>query len=147
MLSRFISLAMVLAMILATFTGSARADLVAHWKFDEGSGDMAFDSSGNNYHAILVNNPEWVPGKIGAGALNMGGGGFGGIQGFFYQDSNFQELGVFAWIRTSSGAPQYIASFDRNEYWRFAVGGTNASVGAGLVGWHVQAGGTLDYGS
>jgi hypothetical protein len=30
---------------------SASAELVAHWKFDEGSGDIAFDSSGNNYHA------------------------------------------------------------------------------------------------
>ncbi|MCH8218218.1 MAG: LamG domain-containing protein [Planctomycetes bacterium] len=143
MLSRFISIAMILAM----FTGSARADLVAHWKFDEGSGDMAFDSSGNDYHAILVNNPEWVPGKIGAGALNMDAGGFGGIQGLFYQGSGFPELSVLAWIRTSSAAPQFIASFDRNEYWRFAIGSTNASVGAGLVGWHVQAGGVIDYAS
>jgi hypothetical protein len=127
---------------------SASAELVAHWKFDEGSGDTAFDSSDNNYHAILVNNPEWVPGKIGSFALNLDAGGYGGIQGLFYQGSGFPEVSVCAWIRTSSASGQFIASFDRNEYWRLAIGSTNAAVSAGQVGWHVQTdAGTLDYGS
>jgi len=127
---------------------SASAELVAHWKFDEGSGDTAFDSSGNNYHATLVNNPEWVPGKIGSFALNLDAGGYGGIQGLFYQGSGFPEVSVCAWIRTSSASGQFIASFDRNEYWRLAIGSTNAAVSAGQVGWHVQTdAGMLDYGS
>ncbi len=33
--------------------------LVGHWKFDEGSGSNAFDSSGNNNDGTLVNDPTW----------------------------------------------------------------------------------------
>ncbi len=139
----FTSFILVLGLV-----SSASAELVAHWKFDEGSGDTAFDSSGNNYHATLVNNPEWVPGKIGSFALNLDAGGYGGIQGLFYQGSGFPEVSVCAWIRTSSASGQFIASFDRNEYWRLAIGSTNAAVSAGQVGWHVQTdAGMLDYGS
>jgi hypothetical protein len=134
--------------LVLSLASSASADLVARWKFDEGSGDTAFDSSGNNYHVTLVNNPEWVPGKVGSFALNLDAGGYGGIQGLFYQGSGIPEVSVCAWIRTSSTSGQFIASFDRNEYWRLAIGSTNAAVSAGQVGWHVQTdAGQLDYGS
>ena len=83
----FTSFILVLGLV-----SSATAELVAHWKFDEGSGDIAFDSSGNDYHATLVNNPEWVPGKIGGFALNLDAGGYGGIQGLFYEGSGFPEV-------------------------------------------------------
>ncbi|MBI2024268.1 LamG domain-containing protein, partial [Candidatus Giovannonibacteria bacterium] len=46
--------------------------LVAHWKFDEGSGTTALDSSGNNNTGTLTNGPLWTTGKIG-GALNFDG--------------------------------------------------------------------------
>ena len=50
----------------------ARADittgLVGWWKFDEGSGTAAGDSSGNNNTGTLTNGPTWTTGKIG-GAL------------------------------------------------------------------------------
>ena len=36
-------------MLMLVLVSSVSAELVAHWKFDEGSGDTAFDSSGNNY--------------------------------------------------------------------------------------------------
>jgi hypothetical protein len=32
------------------------SDPIAHWRFDEGSGDIAFDSAGNN-HGTLYGNP------------------------------------------------------------------------------------------
>jgi hypothetical protein len=46
--------------------------LVAHWKFDEKEGGVAFDSSGNGHHGALVNmvDSNWVAGKIG-GALDF----------------------------------------------------------------------------
>lgn len=47
--------------------------LVGHWKFDEGAGTTAGDSSGNNNTGILTNGPTWTTGKIG-GAVNIGGG-------------------------------------------------------------------------
>src|SRR5271167_1776447 len=40
--------------------------LVGYWKFDEGFGTTAADSSGNGHTATLVNGAIWVPGKIGS---------------------------------------------------------------------------------
>jgi len=46
--------------------------LVAHWKFDDGEGTVAVDSSGNGNDGILNGDPQWVEGKIG-GALEFNG--------------------------------------------------------------------------
>ena len=48
---------------------------MAHIPFDENSGNLASDVSGNNRHATLVNfdtNDSWTQGKIG-GALELDG--------------------------------------------------------------------------
>lgn len=48
-----------------TFTNLTRA-LYAWYKFDEGSGTTALDSSGNNFHAGWTNSGfTWVAGKVG----------------------------------------------------------------------------------
>jgi hypothetical protein len=46
--------------------------LVGHWTFDEGEGNTAYDYSGNDNHGTLVNDPDWVDGKIGK-ALELDG--------------------------------------------------------------------------
>ncbi len=61
------SFVLPLSMIL---TNSAEADLVGWWKFDEGSGTTASDSSGNGYDGTLEGDLEWVPGYYG-GALDF----------------------------------------------------------------------------
>ena len=43
----------------------ATSNLVGWWKFDDGSGTTAVDSSGNSHTATLVNGISWVTGKIG----------------------------------------------------------------------------------
>ncbi len=48
--------------LLALFTELAAADLVAHWKFDEGTGTTAFDSSGSGNDGTLEGDLQWVPG-------------------------------------------------------------------------------------
>ena len=48
------------------------SDLVGWWKFDEGSGTVAYDSSGNVHDGNLTNGPTWTNGKIG-GALSFDG--------------------------------------------------------------------------
>jgi len=48
--------------------------LIAYWKFDEGSGTIAADSSGNVNTTTLENNPAWVDGKSGK-ALSFDGAG------------------------------------------------------------------------
>ncbi len=54
---------------------SARAEgiedgLVGYWKFNEGEGDAAGDSSGMNNHGLLFGDIDWVEGKFG-GALEF----------------------------------------------------------------------------
>jgi len=45
---------------------------MAHWQFDEGSGTVAADSSGNGHHGTVLGTPEWGPGPEGfGGALNF----------------------------------------------------------------------------
>lgn len=46
---------------------------VAHWKFDEGSGTTAADSSGVGSNGTLVNGPVWTTGRLGS-ALSFSGG-------------------------------------------------------------------------
>ena len=38
-----------------------QANLVAYWRFDEGSGNYAYDSSGQGQTGTLINGPAWVP--------------------------------------------------------------------------------------
>ena len=45
--------------------------LVGYWKFDEGSGTVANDSSGNNNTGTIVGSPTWTTGKFN-GALSFG---------------------------------------------------------------------------
>ncbi|MHC4804974.1 MAG: LamG-like jellyroll fold domain-containing protein, partial [Planctomycetota bacterium] len=52
----------------------ASADLVAHWKFDDGSGITAKDSSRNGHDGTLKGDPQWVAGQLG-GALDFDGAG------------------------------------------------------------------------
>jgi hypothetical protein len=51
---------------------SATAELVGHWRFDEGTGDAANDSSGNGNHGTLIDSVEWDVGQIG-GAVKFDG--------------------------------------------------------------------------
>ncbi len=54
-----------------TLTSVSDAALVGWWKFDDGSGDIARDSSGHGYHGTITD-PLWVEGHYG-GALNFEG--------------------------------------------------------------------------
>jgi hypothetical protein len=66
-LSYLVSFILVLVLV-----SSASADLVGYWKFDEGSGTIAYDSSGNGLDGTLNGDPQWVVGQIG-GALDFDG--------------------------------------------------------------------------
>ena len=62
---------LILSLVL---TSTARADLVAHWRFDETSGTIAHDASGNGHDGTITGDPKWGAGKIG-GALEFNGTG------------------------------------------------------------------------
>jgi hypothetical protein len=78
-----------------------KSDLVGYWKFDEGSGTTANDSSVYANNGTLVNNPTWVIGKIG-NALS-----FDGLNDYvqvpsnsLFQGGNMMTLEV--WVKPSS---------------------------------------------
>ncbi len=80
-------------------------NLVSHWKFDEGSGTIAYDSASNN-HGILVNGPMWSSGRF-DGAL-----GFDGVDDYVAvgdQDSlDFsanESFSISVWFKTFSSEP------------------------------------------
>jgi hypothetical protein len=63
------SLVLVLSLVL---TSTTQAENLGWWKFDEGSGTTAYDSSGNDHHADVLGTPEWVAGLPGfGGALDF----------------------------------------------------------------------------
>jgi len=61
--SIFFAVTFIFFMASAAF--SAEEGLVGHWNFDEGSGDVAADSSGNGNDGTIVRGPEWVEGRFG----------------------------------------------------------------------------------
>ncbi len=51
--------------------------LIAHWAFDEGEGDIANDSSGNDNHGTIVGTgTEWVAGRINGALSFIDGAGY-----------------------------------------------------------------------
>jgi hypothetical protein len=52
--------------------GNASADLVAHWKLDESSGNTVYDSSSYGNDGTFKGDPQWVAGYYG-GALDIDG--------------------------------------------------------------------------
>jgi len=62
---------LVLLVCLLGFASSVSADLIGWWRFDEGSGAIAVDSSGNNLDAS-IEGPLWIEGQSGS-ALEFDG--------------------------------------------------------------------------
>lgn len=63
--------------ILFSQTGNITSGLIVYYKFDEGSGTTAFDSSGNLYTATLVNSATFTgSSKIGPYAVNTTGNAY-----------------------------------------------------------------------
>ncbi|MCP4611545.1 MAG: LamG domain-containing protein [Planctomycetes bacterium] len=115
---------------------AADPNLILWLKFDEGMGTTALDWSGNGNHGILFG-PGWTkPGVFGDAAVNFTGSARVAIQNLTYESTDNEEVSVSLWIRTAIWNTQYIASFDRDQYWR--VGININGVGPGLVGWHVM---------
>ena len=100
---------------------------VAWWKFDETSGTIASDSSGNNNTGTLINGPVFVSGRIN-NALSLDG-----INEFVdaANPTSLQITGrltVSAWIntKTGDGVPVSKYNFSNNtRSWRLYVTPTN----------------------
>ena len=115
---------------------SSEQGLVAHWRFDEKNGSIAYDSSGNGYHAHLrgAGDEAWVEnGKVN-GAIQLDGlDDYLAIQGLHYsKPGEIQEITISCWIKTTQADKEgIIFSFDRNKFFRLSTG--NLDVGASIV--------------
>ena len=111
----------VLAAVLAAFalpisSAAANSGLVGQWHFDEGSGAVAADSSGDNDIGNLFpanGLPQWAPGRFGS-ALSFDGND--GVRipdnGHSVLDSNSSAVSVSAWVKRNGrpGSYRYIVA-------------------------------------
>ena len=70
LMTSMLSSALLLSFMIEPVKGES--GLVGYWKFDEGSGNTACDSSGNSNTGNLNNGPVWVEGRVGK-ALSFDG--------------------------------------------------------------------------
>ncbi|MHC4434204.1 MAG: LamG domain-containing protein, partial [Planctomycetota bacterium] len=118
--------------LVLSMAGIASAELVAHWRLDDGSGTVAVDSSDNGHDGTLLLDPQWVAGKFG-GALEFAGvsgqrvemEGYEGILGT-------QNRSVMAWVKTT-GFGDWI-SWGQNTNTQKWIGRINDNASNGAVG-------------
>jgi hypothetical protein len=88
------------------------------WKFDEGSGSTAHDSSGNNYTGTLQGNTSWAKGKIGPYALSLDGSSGTDVDIPYPVVDTTQSYTFAAWVLlkdNSSGHFYTAVSIDGNQ--------------------------------
>ncbi|MHC4431766.1 MAG: LamG domain-containing protein [Planctomycetota bacterium] len=66
------SICLMSFVLVLSITGNTSADLVAHWKLDEGSGNTVYDSGISGNDGTFEGDPQWVTGYYG-GALKFDG--------------------------------------------------------------------------
>jgi hypothetical protein len=124
--------------------------LVGWWKFDEGSGATAGDTSGKEHPGTLVRNPQWVPGKVGS-ALSVTRDQYARIphsDDLAFKAQESYTLALWVNVSTPEGGPRAIFSKSRDVapwYGLWVSGGrwvAGASDKGGLdggpaaSGWH-----------
>lgn len=135
----------IIAVILFLIPHQAHADITSGlqvwWKFDEGSGTNATDSSGNGFNGTLENGVGWVTGKIGPFATSYANLGEGG-DNIQVQNASVAFSGdwtISFWYKgISTGAVDYAATIDG--------GSTGLFVGGGVVSdqWGFYDGTTVE---
>jgi len=77
---------------------------VGNWGFDEGSGNIVYDLSGNGNNGTLYNGPTWTTGKIGS-ALSFDGSNDYVVTNNF-DLSNTNKITVSMWLKFSGSTAQ-----------------------------------------
>jgi len=72
----------VLVLVLNMVFTNTQAELVGRWRFDEGSGTIAYDSSGQGNDGTLVGGATWVTGRFGGGLELDGTSGYVSVPDF-----------------------------------------------------------------
>ena len=117
--------------------------LVAQWKFDEGSGAVACDSSGNGNTATLGNGPLWTAGKVGNALY------FDGVDdNLVVAASNSLNLSssftLSAWVNPASASTDFRSIVTKNyKYYLYASVAGYCGNGSPLGGVSGGAGHTV----
>jgi len=116
--------------------GSAGSPL-AYWKFDDGSGTSAVDSSGNGYTATLsASAPSWVTGHIGPYALSFNGtNNYLSIPAASYNNLSTGTIALWVNLTSNTGEVVICKQHDGvNSIGVLAIGQNIASGGGPIAG-------------
>ncbi|UCG49319.1 MAG: hypothetical protein JSU94_05945, partial [Phycisphaerales bacterium] len=94
--------------------GSGDPNLIGHWRFDEDSGDVALDSSGNGNDGVIVGASEWSAAGRVDGALNLQGAGSVKIPTEVFSSVD-KEITVTLWQYGSEPQPVQDAVFQTSR--------------------------------
>ena len=109
-----VSFVLVLSMAL---TGTARAELVGWWRFDDGSGTVATDSSASGNDGTFEGDPEWVAGNFG-GALEFDGDDWVNC-GSPSELVITEQISIACWVNPAQlGGEQGFAGLDAGYYFK-----------------------------
>jgi len=72
-LTHLIILVLVVGFVRTSLGQGLDPDLAAWWRFDEGAGGVATDSSGHDLHGMLVDDPQWRSDGVRGGCLYFDG--------------------------------------------------------------------------
>jgi hypothetical protein len=95
-----------------TLMGTARAELLAWWRFDEGSGTQALDSSGYGNDGVVEGDAKWVAGKIG-GAIEFNGQNSRVVAPFIPLDS--RSFTITMWVNPDLVSDEQVIFSQRDE--------------------------------
>jgi hypothetical protein len=142
---------MAVSFVMPAFAQDLMEGLVAYWQFNDGSGNIASDSSGNGYDGTLNGDPEWVDGHFGD-ALEFDGNG--DEVNVPYNDAlnPKKAFTVCLWANVASGSSGHrapISSRDDNPlagYIIYAEPGNTWQYWIGTGAWNILQGPAVEFG-
>jgi len=159
-LTCLVAFALVLTMVQSGMGADTTSNLVGWWRFNDGSGTVAIDSSGNNLHGELVNDPVWVTGVQGTALQFIAGNhvavpGYEGILGTQSRTStawvnvNKTSASIITWGPSGSGTKWIMRTHNGPATLRLECGRGNTYGTTDLVDgeWHHVAVVLIDDGS
>ena len=132
---------MVSFVLVLGLTGSASAELIGYWTFNEGSGTVAADTSGNGNDGTLYGNPNWVSGQLG-GAIEFDGSDDYVGTGVSLLD-NLSAFTMAGWISARNPTASRIGLFGQNDLIEMGFMSGNAEIwtaasGTTTTAWRFQ---------
>ena len=114
-LIHLVSFFLVLCLPQTSATHAADASLVGWWTLNDGSGNVAYDTSGNGNDGTLQGGPNWVAGKI-SGALQFDGADDQVDCGNDPSLDITGEITIAAWVYpTGPGSSDYPRIVDKSD--------------------------------